>query len=674
LIFQVVRFEPGRFVGQAKSFLQRRRIGNNGKVKWKWDLNGITGLPLYRLPKVEQAKKNGATLFFVEGEKDVHQAERFGLCATTNAMGAGKWRAEYTEQLSGAARVVVIPDNDATGTAQGKHVATELHQAGIPVTVVTLPSAKDLHEWAAKGGTCDDLLALVESAPEYVPTGVADTTIPDAKWSDPIPLPDGLPPVLEMQESMIPIALRGWIADIADRMQVPMDYTAATTIVELGALIGRRLGIYPKKHDNWLVVANLWGAVVGRPALLKTPAMLEAMKPLNLLVAEAIAAHEVAQKMYEVELEYFQAQKAARKANLVSAAKKGQPLSSVSHVQESTPPPLRRYLTQDPTVEKLGEILGQNPNGLLVFRDELTGWLRSLDKPGRESDRSFYLESWSGTVCNYTFDRIGRGTLIIPELCLSVFGSIQPGPLGEYVYATHQGGGGDDGLLQRLQVLVWPDPPQTWRNVDRWPNTAERDRAYEVFRRLDHFSPAKYDIKPAEDGDIPAIRFSPSAQAIFNDWRADLETSLRNGEIQYPALEAHLAKYRSLMPSLALIFHLVDSVSSDWRPMVREEPTTMAVAWCNYLESHARRLYASVLSPDIEAARAMLERITRGEVADEFAPRDVYRNHWAKLATPEEVSAALKVLDDFGWVRMRELRTGGRPTIQVLAHPALKKS
>jgi Protein of unknown function (DUF3987) len=98
-------------------------------------------------------------------------------------------------------------------------------------------------------------------------------------------------------------------------------------------------------------------------------------------------------------------------------------------------PVLRRYKTNDTTVEKLSELLLQNPQGILINRDELSGWLRNLDKQGREGDRAFYLEGWNGTG-SFDVDRIGRGCLHIPALCLSILGTIQPGPLSSYVWAA----------------------------------------------------------------------------------------------------------------------------------------------------------------------------------------------------------------------------------------------
>jgi hypothetical protein len=117
----------------------------------------------------------------------------------------------------------------------------------------------------------------------------------------------------------------------------------------------------------------------------------------------------------------------------------------------------QRYIVNDTTVEKLGELLNHHPNGLLLFRDELSGFLHTLDRAGHENDRAFYCEAWHGTDA-YTYDRITRGTLHIRAACLSVLGGLQPGPLERYLREVF-GGGGDDGLIQRFQLAVWPDVP-----------------------------------------------------------------------------------------------------------------------------------------------------------------------------------------------------------------------
>jgi hypothetical protein len=309
-----------------------------------------------------------------------------------------------------------------------------------------------------------------------------------------VPLPEVLPPAAPLGPTMVPEPSRGWIVDVSERMQIPPDFASAGAVVVAGSLIGRKLGIHPKRQDDWLVVPNLWGAVVGRPSLMKSPALTEVMKPLARLVAEAYEEYQDAKLSYETDVLVAEATKAALKDELKRAAKEAvrsgdrSKLEEIAHHSQHAEVPeeplLRRYKTEDATVEKISEILLENPRGILVHCDELSGWLRNLDKQGREGDRSFYLEAWNGTG-SFDVDRIDRGSLHIPALCLSILGSIQPGPLSSYVYQAAQGEKGDDGLLQRFQLLVWPDAPSTRRNVDRWTNIEAKNRACEVFNRLD---------------------------------------------------------------------------------------------------------------------------------------------------------------------------------------------
>ena len=503
-------------------------------------------------------------------------------------------------------------------------------------------------------------------------------TATDDEWEDPVPLPEGLPPTAPLDPTMLPEPLRGWIVDVSERMQIPPDFAAAGAVVVAGSLIGRKVGIHPRRQDDWLVVPNLWGAVVGRPSLMKSPALAEIMKPLARLVAEAYEEYQEARLAYESDVMVAEATKAALKDELKKAAKNGDrsKLEEIARSSQDTDVPkeplLRRYKSEDATVEKISEILLENPQGILVHRDELSGWLRNLDKQGREGDRSFYLEAWNGTG-SFDVDRIGRGSLHIPALCLSILGSIQPGPLSSYVYQATQGEKGDDGLLQRFQLLVWPDPLPTWRNVDRWPDVEAKNRAYEVFRRLDALNPVDFGASGEDEEGIPAVRFTRDAQEIFDQWRDELEVRLRSTELP-SALESHLAKYRSLMPSLALIFELIEFVDgSGDGGAVGHRAALQAAAWCEYLKTHAARLYSSAENPAMEGARAMLDRIRKGEVSDGDSTRSIYRKHWTRLSTPEEVNGACAVLEEFGWLRIEVIRTGGRSATRLRLHPSLRE-
>jgi hypothetical protein len=157
LLFQSVRFEP-------KCFSQRRPDGNGGWI-YKGIFKNGTGPVLYRLPRVVEAVREGRTIFVVEGEKDVHRLEREGLTATTNPMGAGKWREGFSDTLAGA-DVKIIPDNDRPGRKHARQVARSLRGKARNVQIVELPGlpvGDDVCDFFDEGGTGEQLQSLPSS-------------------------------------------------------------------------------------------------------------------------------------------------------------------------------------------------------------------------------------------------------------------------------------------------------------------------------------------------------------------------------------------------------------------------------------------------------------------------------------------------------------------------------
>ena len=156
-------------------------------------------------------------------------------------------------------------------------------------------------------------------------------------------------------------------------------------------------------------------------------------------------------------------EKKALEAEMLNAAKgngdKERDLEKEYAELEPPPPPIRRrYKTNDATIEKLDELMSENPRGILYFRDELVGFLVNLDREDRKGDRSFHLEAWVGDG-SHTTDRIGRGTIDTPNLCESVFGGIQPSKLISYLSQAVKNIE-NDGLIQRFQLWSIPTSPR----------------------------------------------------------------------------------------------------------------------------------------------------------------------------------------------------------------------
>jgi putative DNA primase/helicase len=397
----------------------------------------------------------------------------------------------------------------------------------------------------------------------------------------------------------------------------------------------------------------------------------EVLKPFYRL--ETLAKEE-----YQRLLEDYQLRETvleAQRRKTVKGAKLGaEPEQIIAALRELhiEPPVRKRFVLNDPTVEKLGEILNQNVAGVLLFRDEISGLLATMDRSGHENDRAFYLEAWNG-YGSYTFDRIGRGTLYIPAACVSILGAITPGPLAAYLREAFSGGQ-DEGFLQRFQLSVYPDPPAgRWHNVDRRPDLEAKSRAFEIYERLSLLDVVGLLAGRQSPEEIPVLHFDEAAQDFFDAWRSDLEARIRQSD-EHPVMIGHLSKYRSLMPSLALVFHATDcDVASGLAPVALES-AKRAAAWCDFLEPHARRIFHNVTARAAVATRLLAEKIKANKLVDPFTLRDVYRHCWIGLSDPSEVARAAGALEELGWLRGVEIEeTGGRPAMLYYINPKVRE-
>lgn len=531
----------------------------------------------------------------------------------------------------------------------------------------------DLHQRAGLEAVkaCIDAAGPVAPVPAFPPLEGADD---GGAWPDTVALPDALPPVAPFDAELLPEAVRGWIVDIAERMQCPPDFPAVGVVTALSGLIGARAVVAPKQHDDWRVVPNLWGLIVGRPGVMKSPALGEVLKPLHRLESTEREQWQAAHEAWELDTKVAElAGKANEKqAAAVAAKDPAKARALLAPTDQPTEPTMRRYVVNDSTVEALADLLVENPWGLLVYRDEVHGLLCSMDRQGQEGARGFYLTGYDGNQ-GHAVDRIGRGHSYVHRVCMAMLGGIQPGKVQAYVREAVNGGAGDDGLLQRFGLAVWPDVEREFKLVDRWPDTPAKQAAWAVFERLNG-------LLPATDDDPQEWRFSPEAQAIFYEWLIPFETGIR-GEDLHPALVSHLAKWRKLIPALALIFALVDTPDSSG--VIHERELIRALAWGDYLRTHAERLYAAALIPETTGAHALLAKIKGGKLCDgdgvlweSFTPRLVAVKHWAGLGTPDAVRKAADLLADYGWLAREVVPTGtagGRPSDRYLIHPMLLK-
>jgi Protein of unknown function (DUF3987) len=143
-----------------------------------------------------------------------------------------------------------------------------------------------------------------------------------------------------------------------------------------------------------------------------------------------------------------------------------------------------------------------------------------------------------------------------------------------------------------------------------------------------------------------------------------LERRLREDDL-YPALESHFAKYKKLVPAIALICHLADGGNGD----ITKPAVERALMWAEYLETHARRAFASTTVASTDAALAIIAKVKSGHLKTQFGSRDVWRPGWSRLSDSGIVNAALKLLVDYDWLAVHPIATTGRPAKVYTVNP-----
>lgn len=463
---------------------------------------------------------------------------------------------------------------------------------------------------------------------------------------DSIPLPT-LPAVPAFDLELLPESLRAYVRDVTDRQGCPVDFVAIGAMVSLSGAVGRRRQIAAKRQDDWIVVPNLWGMAIGRPSSMKSPALDAATAPLREIERDASQAFEQEKQEYGIEEQLHKL--TAKAAEKTASGKINSDFSgaraALRAVSEQAPvePKRKRLIVNDASVEKLQELMADNDMGLVLVRDELPGWLQKLESEDHAEARSFVLTAYTGRA-SFTVDRIGRGTVHIPAVCLSIIGGIQPAKVARIIRGAVTGAS-DDGLLQRFQLVTWPDDNGTWEWRDRKPHQAAKEAYDHTFRTLHGLDYA----------DVP-LRQSDAAQGLFREWLTEHQKKIRSSGM-HPAIESHLLKMPEAVLSIALLCELADNPAAE---LIGEKAMLRALAWSDYLRGHVSRLYHTASSPEVEAARTILRK--RTELPDGFTAREIGRKGWTGIESAQVATDALELLTDLHHLYAVNEQAGGRPT------------
>jgi hypothetical protein len=232
----------------------------------------------------------------------------------------------------------------------------------------------------------------------------------------------------------------------------------------------------------------------------------------------------------------------------------------------------------------------------------------------------------------------------------------------------------DDGLIQRFQLVAYPEPKKRKRARTQ-PDDKALEAACAVFRKLVELDLEKLNAQVPFGGGTPYVGFDRDAQERYYQWDDALSEELFYSDA-HASFRAHIGKFSSFIPSLALIRHVVDVGSG----LVSKETLELAIETGDFYRKHAERMYASRLSGDIVAARAILKKLKSGAIqkrvesdhgsgnSDRFTARDVYRAGWSGL-DKETTKSGIDCLAEYGWVQLDKKGN----TVFAVIHPELRR-
>lgn len=487
-----------------------------------------------------------------------------------------------------------------------------------------------------------------------------------------IPFETKLAPVFPLKSKMLPGAIRGYVSQQAKAMdESPPDFTATALFVALAALLGNSINIQPKVHvPEWRFPPVMWVANIGLPSTKKTPSINAGIRPLKHAVKTVLEPrNKEALRQYKIEMKVFEAKQKALRRELDDAAKEHDESLANEKATElaSLEKPVlknRDFITNDATQEAIVLKMSQNDNGLLYIRDELVGWILSMEKQNQSHARSYYLESYNGTD-PYLFDRKTSDPIEVERNMLHVVGGIQPSKLAPLL-KSRQSGTSDDGLLERiLKFSVYPDHDGNVY-VDESFDFEPTERVNRLFLNAAQIE---------RPNDPLVLKFSTEAQALWDIWAAKhvqkVNEATESNQAIYGKQAQHCAK-------LALLIHMMleldkdDFREEDIESKIQPDALKLAFEWVTYLDSHIERII-NFAEEDNEfyLARELLNRLKRLDLEDGFDAKFISDKGWAMFKKKEAREEALEKLVEHNYLLAFDEGTGTRPRLVYYLHPSL---
>jgi hypothetical protein len=328
---------------------------------------------------------------------------------------------------------------------------------------------------------------------------------------------------------IFPKSIQNYILECNETLDSSIDYMGCSMLWLISVIVGNSIQIEVKK--GWNETATIWLAVVGKAGLGKTPSIHNIIKPL-------LSANNKEIKNYIKQMEKYEYYEALGKKE------------KESH-EEIHRPKKAQFIANDITIEALVELHQENPNSVGVFKDELAGWFKDMNKYREGSDLEFWLSTWSGKAIS--LNRKTAKSAFVDKPLVSVLGGIQPSILNSFYTEDNK----DNGFMDRM-LLSYPD-----LSIDKWN---DKEMNYDTIQWyndsiISFYETIKHKVVEFDsDGEImpKTATIPPESKKewirVFNEYSA-----IQNSDEENEYMKSMLPKQKSYLPRFALLINTLDS-------------------------------------------------------------------------------------------------------------------
>jgi hypothetical protein len=359
---------------------------------------------------------------------------------------------------------------------------------------------------------------------------------------------------------IFPLEIQHFITESSNTLGLSIDYMGCSFMWMLSLIVGNTMIMEVK--SGWREVATLWIALVGKPGIGKTPSIQQMISPLRTL---NVKEQKEYQRQYQKWVEYEAKDKKEKERS-----------------EEIKKPRNKQFIVGDITIEALVDLHEENPNAIGIFKDELAGWFKDMNKYRAGSDLEFWLSSWSGSPIS--LNRKTTKNAFVDKPFIPVIGGIQPSIFEEFSNGANK----DNGFVDRI-LISYPD-----LKVNKYNNnyiSAEALLWYSNFVvNMKQVIGSKFLKFDENDEIIPeVVKFNEESES---EWIRihDKITNIQNSDEENEYMKSMLPKQKSYIPRFSLLLNTLWSFIDEKYPyqQVQKESILRAEKLSEYFVNMAK--------------------------------------------------------------------------------------